>query len=347
MRQNVTLVTGGSGFVGSNVVVHLLARDEDARVVVLDRAIDDLAASCFEEFGQRVRVHLGDITDPDVFRAVAADVTGVVHCATVAHVPRWELVDPAQFVHVNIVGTTNVLEWARHHPSLRRFLYVSSGGVYGEPTALSPRGPQPESGPFNPPELYAISKYASELVCRRYAELFGLDLRIVRLSWVFGPMERTTSGRALMSPPYSIARAILDDRPVRVTRRTLEAVGDFLSAEDAAVTIGALLASHEPRASTYNIAAGRLTTFRELFTAAADAHSKARYVVVADDDPAADLDHDPELRRARWNAYDTSRVRAEFGWSPRPLVEQLASYLAWVLADPARRCPAVPAEGGE
>jgi nucleoside-diphosphate-sugar epimerase len=64
---------------------------------------------------------------------------------------------------------------------------------------------------------------------------------------------------------------------------------------------------------------------------------------VADDDRDADLDHDPSLRRARWNAYDISRIRDEFGWEPRPLVEQLATYFAWVAEDPATRCPAVSA----
>ena len=344
MKQNVTLVTGGAGFVGSNLVRSLLERDQHARVIVVDRAVDDLAESLFEPYGQRVQIRIGDITDPDVLLTAAgsADVTHLVHCAMVAHVPRWELADPAQFVHVNIVGTTNMLEWARQQPTLQRFLYVSSGGVYGDPTTLSPAGPQPEGGPFNPPELYAISKYASELICRRYAELFDLDLRIVRLSWVFGPMERATSGRALMSPPYVIARGIIEDRPLKVTERSLEAVGDFLSAEDIAEAMTAILAADAPRFSTYNIAAGQLTSFRALLSAAEALG--ARFDVVGDGDLDADLDHDPALRRARWNAYDIGRIRAEFGWAPRPLDAQLTSYIEWAQENPEQRCPAITAQ---
>ena len=344
MNKRVILVTGGAGFVGSNLVSRLLEHDDDVRVIVVDRAVDDLALARFAPFSHRIDVRLDDIVAPTGLEpAVVGDteITHVVHCAMVAHVPNWEFNDPTQFVHVNIVGTTNVLEWARRLPALRRFLYVSSGGVYGEPNAMSPSLAQPESGPCNPPELYAISKYASELICRRYGELFGLDVRIVRLSWVFGPMERVTSGRTLMSPPYAIARAIADDRPVLVTRRTLGAVGDFISAEDAANAIARLLFATEPAYGLYNVAAGKLTGFEELLAAAARAHHGARYVVVDDDDPRADIDHDPALRLARWNAYDIERMRREFEWEPRPLDEQLCSYLAWMLADPLERCPAV------
>ncbi len=345
MKARVILVTGGAGFVGSNVVRRLLESDDEVRVIVVDRAVDDLAKALFAPFSDRLQLHLCDIADPEGLETVvdSAMVTHVVHCAMVAHVPSWELENPTPFVHVNIVGTTNVLEWARRLPSLRRFLYVSSGGVYGEATAISPSLTQPESGPFNPPELYAISKYTSELICRRYGELFGLDVRIVRLSWVFGPMERVTPGRTLMSPPYAIARAIVEDRVLTVTRRTLAAVGDFISAEDTADAMTRLLSATEPGYSTYNIAAGRLIGFPELLDAAAQANQRARYVVVDDDDRDADIDHDPLLRLARWNAYDIERMRSDFAWEPRPLVEQLGSYLAWLLEDPWQRCPAVAA----
>lgn len=342
MSRKVTLVTGGAGFVGTNVVRHLLERDDVHHVIVFDRVIADQARDYLAPHGDRVQLHVGDITDLAAFDAVPdyEAVTHIVHGAMVAHVPAWELADPTQFVNVNVLGTINTLEWARRLPALRRFLYVSSGGVYGEAIESSPEGPQAEDGPFNPPELYAISKYASELLSRRYGALFGLDIRIARLSWVFGPMERVTSGRALMSPPYAIARALVEDRPVTVTRRTLAAVGDFLSAEDVAVGVATLLHAENPRHTAYNIALGTLTRFDALLEASALAQPAARFVVTDNDHPA-DLDHDPSLRRARWNAYDIGRMRREFDWEPRPLAEQLRTYLDWVLGDPIHRCPSL------
>ncbi len=342
MTPRTVLVTGGAGFVGSNFVERLLAEDPDVRVIVLDRAVDDLAHGLFAPFAERVTLQLGDITSPASLAAVAHqdEITHVVHAAMVAHVPEWEIDDPTRFVEVNIVGTSNVLEWARRLPALERFVYVSSGGVYGDATTDSPEAPQPETGPFNPPELYAISKYTSELMARRYGLLFGLEVRAVRLSWVFGPMERVTSSRTLMSPPYAIARALIEDRPVTVTRRSLTSVGDFLSSADIAPALRSLLYAAKPRHFAYNIAAGELTTIGDLLDLASRAQPGLRHVVVADGE-TADIDHDPTLRRARWNAYAIERMRSEFGWEPRPLADQLATYYAWVLANPAVRCPAV------
>ena len=306
-------------------------------MIVFDRSIDDLAKAFLAPFRDRVRLHTGDVTDPTSFDGVAEreTITHVVHGAMVAHVPEWEAADPSSYVNVNVVGTMNTLEWARRLPALRRFLYVSSGGVYGDPVESSPEATQPESGPFNPPELYAISKYTSELLTRRYGELFGLDARLVRLSWVFGPMERVTVGRTLLSPPHAIVSGIVEDRPVTVTRRSLAAVGDFLSAEDIADAIAVLLTASDLRHAAYNVAAGELTTFSALLDAAAQVEGRARFTVV-DDDQAADLDHDPALRRARWNAYDIGRIGNELGWRPRPLVEQLRTYFDWALDEPQR-----------
>ena len=336
MNHGTVLVTGGAGFVGSNVVRVALEQGAWSHAVVLDRTVDEVARAAFAPYGERVIVQLGDVTDLDCLRSLPRrdEITHVVHGAMIAHVPAWELDDPARYVHVNVGGTANVLAGARDLPALQRFVYVSSGAVYGEPTAASPRGTQPESGPLDPAETYGISKLASELVTRRHGALFDLDVRIARLSWVFGPMERPTPGRTIMSPPHAIVRAILDRRELRVTRRSLEAVGDFLSSEDAASGILALLSVEDPKHVAYNIALGRLAPFAELLEIVTDAHPAFVYRVVEDGE-AADVDHDPALRRARWNAYEIERIARDADWTPRPLAEQLRTYLAGALTRPA------------
>ena len=333
MNDGTILVTGGAGFVGSNVVRAALEHGRWSHAVVLDSVVDELASAAFTPYGDRVVVHLGDVTDPDCLRSLPRrdEITHVVHGAMIAHVSAWELEDPARYMHVNVGGTANVLAGARHLPALQRFLYVSSGAVYGEPTAASPPGTQPESGPLDPAETYGISKLASELVTRRLGTLFDLDVRIARLSWVFGPMERPTPGRTIMSPPHAIVRAILDRREFRVTRRSLDAVGDFLSSEDAASGIVALLAVENPGHVAYNIALGRLAPIAEVLEIVTEAHPAFSYRVVEDGE-TADLDHDPALRCARWNAYEIARIARDAGWTPRPLAEQLRTYLDWALA---------------
>jgi nucleoside-diphosphate-sugar epimerase len=327
--------------VGTNIVRAWLRQDADRRAVVVDISPPDAAAlEWFDGVASRIDFVVSDLAAADPLGAVRAPetITHVVHAAMIAHVPEWERSNPRRFLDVNIGGTVNALEWARSLPELERLIYVSTGGVYGEPTAASPTGPQPEDGPFNPPELYPISKLACEGICRRYAELFGLDLRITRLSGVFGPMERRTSGRTIMSAGHAIASALAAGRPLRVTRRSLDAGGDFLSAEDIAEATVRLLTTPAGslRHDTYNVAFGTFTGLSELLDAARGVAPALEVEVTESAATPADIDMNPADRLARWNAYAIDRARADLGWSPRPLRAQMASYLSWAAEDPRR-----------
>jgi nucleoside-diphosphate-sugar epimerase len=333
-------VTGGCGFVGSNILRAWLRGDDGRSAIAVDISSPDAAAvEWFADVAARLEFVQADLRDPLAFAGVSSPdtITHVVHAAMIAHVPEWEQSDPRRFLDVNIGGTVNALEWARTLPALERFVYISTGGVYGDPTAASPTGPQPEDGPFNPPELYPISKLACEAIARRYAALFGLDLRITRLSGVFGPMERRTSGRTIMSAGHAVASAICAGRPLRVSRRGLAAGGDFLSAEDIADGTVRLLTARADALhhAVYNLAFGTFTGLRELLDAAQTA-APALQIETAEPGGQTDIDMDPADRLARWNAYAIDRAEADLGWAPRPLREQISSYLTWVDGD-ARR----------
>ena len=342
-RSEMTvLLTGGCGLVGANLLRRLL-EDPEAEVIVLDlSAPDELLRQFLGTAVERATFIQADVSSAEGLAAGLSDVDtagvrAIVHGAILDHVPQWERDNTRAYVDVNLGGTINVLEWARRLPALDVFLYVGSGSVYGEPSPGTPDdGPQGEDGPMDPPEMYAITKYAAELVARRYGTLFGLDVRRVRLSGVFGPMERPTSGRRLMSPVHALARAAVTEAPLRVTARTLDSVGDHVSAEDVADGLARLIAVERVAYPVYNLADGRLTSFRELLDLV-EAAAIGVTVEVVDDASEADLDLDPANRRARWNAYDIRRARDDLGWSPRPLAEQLTSYLAWLGADPGRR----------
>ena len=326
---------------GTNIVRAWLREDAGRRAVAVDISPPDAAAvEWFADVADRIDFVRSDLAAADPLAAVAAPetITHVVHAAMIAHVPEWERATPRRFLDVNIGGTVNVLEWARGLPALERLVYISTGGVYGDPTPASPTGPQPEDGPFNPPELYPISKLACENIARRYAELFALDLRIVRLSGVFGPMERRTSGRTIMSAGHAIASALVTGRPLRVTPRSLEAGGDFLSAEDIADGLVRLLTAHAAalRHDTYNLAYGSFTGLGELLDAARSVAPELQIDVVEPARDEADIDMNPADRLARWNAYAIDRARADLGWSPRPLRAQVGSYLQWVDGDGGR-----------
>lgn len=335
------VVTGGAGLVGANLAHRILADDPDARAVLIEPSPPPSVVTEFlAPFADRVFHRVADVRDSAALDRLdpPTAATHLVHAAALCHVPGWERADPRPFLTVNIGGTANVLEWARHQPRLRRVLHISSGGVYGDPTPQHLGEPQGEDGPFNPPETYAMSKLAGEQVATRYGELYGIDVRVVRLSAVFGPLERVTVGRTLMSLPYAVARALGRNEPLRLSARSLDAVGDWLSATDVAVAARRVLFDQSLPDRVLNIAAGELTSVRTLLAAVAASAPQFRHEVV-DTGADPDLDMDPALRRARWNAYSIERVRRSTGWSPRPLVDQLDAYLRWADADPSRRCP--------
>ena len=334
------LVTGGAGFVMSNVVRALLSEHAETRAVVLDLGgRDEAAAEFLAPFAHRIDWVGGDIRDESVVERAFSfgEITHVVHGATLTHFEGWEREDPGRFMDVNVMGTIRLLERARRAAGLQRFVYVSSGAVYGEPVAGTPSGPQPESGPFDLPEMYAISKFSAEMVSRRYGELFDLDVARVRFSGVFGPMERRTGARCLMSAPYHMVRAHIERRPLRVTRGTLGAGGDFLSSEEVGEGVVALLGAPRCAHPAYNIAAGEFQPMTEVFEAFRSVAPEFDIEVV--DENRAEVAMNPDDRLARWNAYAIDRMRDDFGWSPRPLTEQMARYLGWVEEDPQRRCP--------
>lgn len=327
---------------GSNVVRGILEAGETTRVLALDLEPEWARLSEYlEPHADRVDAGVLDVTRPGDLAAVDpnGEVTHVVHAAAVAHVPEWERSDPKRFLKVNVTGAAHVLDWARSRPGLRRFVHVSSGGVYGDPTPQHPSGPQPEEGPFNPPEVYAISKLAGEQVARRYGQLYGLDVVVVRLSAVFGAMERPTTGRTLMSMPYLMARALGRGESLSLTPRTLDAAGDWLSAVDVGRAVCDLMFNLSgANGRSFNIAFGRLVGVRELIDSARQAAPDLE-LATGGDAATASIDMDPALRRARWNAYSIDRLTEATGWSPRPLATQLGEYFRWALEAPASRCP--------
>ncbi len=253
------LVTGATGFVMSVLARHWLEADPRAQLVVLDAAPPDAAAQrYFAPFAARLTVVVADVTQPDSWRAALARhaITHIVHGATVTPISRGtasaarrepEADNPARIIDVNVMGTVAMLDWARTLPDFKRFIYVSSGAVYKHHGPDRPGEPLPEDGYVMPRRLYGISKLASELIAERYADLFGLSTASVRPSSVYGPMDRVTASRNMHHVPHRIARLALDGVK-RVRVNTLEAVGDYIHAEDVARAIVSLL--HAPRCTT-------------------------------------------------------------------------------------------------
>jgi len=336
------LVTGATGFVMSVLGRYWLDADPQARLVVLDTApLDAAALRYFAPVKDRVQVLVADVTRPETWRdaMIGNEITHIVHGATITPLSRGtaaeakrepEAENPARIIEVNVMGTVAMLDWARTLPGLKRFIYVSSGAVYKHHGPDRPGEPLPEDGYVMPRRLYGISKLTSELITERYGDLFGLSTASVRPSSVYGTMDRVTASRNFRHVPNRLAHMALDGR-MRVRVNTLDAVGDYLHAEDAASGIVSLLHAPNLRYSAYNLAAGTTATVRDLVEWIAEKVPGFHAEIAAPEE--ADLVQDATLASGMWGAYDISRITTETGWKPRPTREALHAYMDWIVAE--------------
>jgi UDP-glucose 4-epimerase len=174
-----TLVTGGAGFIGSNLVDALLARGDDVTVV------DDLSTGSAANISDGATLAQVSITDPaGLAEAFAAGPEVVFHLGAQIDVRR-SVADPAFDVAVNVGGTVNVLEAARA-AGARHVVFASTGGaIYGDADEV----PTPETHPARPAAPYGQSKLSAEGYVRLYEELKGIRATSLRFANVYGPRQ--------------------------------------------------------------------------------------------------------------------------------------------------------------
>jgi UDP-glucose 4-epimerase len=178
------LVTGGAGFIGSNIVDELVRRNHE--VVVLD----DLSAgneSNLSSVRNKIDLRIGSITDLATVQSAVKGVDYLIHLAARTSVPR-SVKDPLETNFVNVDGTLNVLVAARD-ARVRRFVYAASSSAYGETTTL----PKTESMQPEPISPYGVAKYVGELYARAFGRTYGLENVSIRYFNVFGPRQDPTS----------------------------------------------------------------------------------------------------------------------------------------------------------
>jgi len=180
----VWLVTGGGGFIGSNLVRALLARGKPIRV--LDNFSTGFRAN-LEEVLPRIELREGDIRDAGTCRRACEGAEVVFHEAAIPSVPR-SMEDPQLCFDANIVGTHNMLLAARG-AGVRRFLFAASSSAYGAGEEL----PKCETLPVRPVSPYAAAKAAGELLCATFYRAFGLQTLSLRYFNIFGPRQDPTN----------------------------------------------------------------------------------------------------------------------------------------------------------
>jgi len=306
------LVTGGSGFIGSNLVRLLLAERPGWRVLNLDKLTyagnpENLADLSGHPGYRFVR---GDVCDgPLVGRLLREErIEAVLHLAAESHVDR-SILEPAVFIETNVRGTQVLLEAARE-TGLARFLHVSTDEVYG---SLGETGLFTEDTPLAPSSPYSASKAGSDLLALAYAHTFGLPVVVTRCSNNYGPYQFPEKLIPLM-----IANALRDE-PLPVYGDGMN-VRDWIHVEDHCR--GLLAALERGRAGqVYNLG-GRserhnIDIVRQVLRLLGKPESLVRFVK---DRPGHD----------RRYAIDPAKAERELGFSPRRRFEEgLAATVAW------------------
>ncbi|MCL5103749.1 MAG: SDR family oxidoreductase [Armatimonadetes bacterium] len=197
------LVTGGAGFIGSNIVEALVARGDE--VVVLD----NLSTGKIENLSQvrdRIEFIEGDIRYLDTVREAVRGIDFITHQAALGSVPR-SIADPRTSNDVNITGTLNVLIAAKD-AGVKRVVFASSSSVYGDTVEL----PKHEGIKPNPRSPYALTKLAGEEYCRIFHQVYGLETVALRYFNVFGPRQDPNSQYAAVIPLF-ISAALRNESP--------------------------------------------------------------------------------------------------------------------------------------
>jgi nucleoside-diphosphate-sugar epimerase len=200
------LVTGGAGFIGSNIVKKILENGDFVRVV------DNFSTGRrenIEEFLNNSNFELieGDITDLEVAKRVVNGIDFVLHQAAIPSVQR-SVEDPLRSNNANINGTLNMLIASRD-AKIKKFVYAASSSAYGDNPAL----PKKEDFPPMPISPYALTKYTGERYCQIFWKLYSLPTICLRYFNVFGPKQNPKSQYAAVIPNF-ISAFIKNEEPV-------------------------------------------------------------------------------------------------------------------------------------
>ncbi|HEV2436336.1 MAG TPA: dTDP-glucose 4,6-dehydratase [Verrucomicrobiae bacterium] len=321
------LITGGAGFIGSNVIHHVIDRPEVTRLVNLDC----LTYAGHLENLEKVSRHPKYVFEQVDLRDKAAGlrvvkqygITHVMHLAAESHVDR-SITGPGDFIHTNVVGTFNLLEacraiWSGHFTD-KRFHHVSTDEVYG---SLGPTGFFEETTPYAPNSPYSASKAASDMLVRAYHHTYGLPTVITNCSNNYGPFQFPEK----LIPV--VIQSILARQPVPVYGDGLN-VRDWLYVRDHAEALWLVL-TRGALGETYNIGGHNEWANLRIVELICDlidelapglgGHSR-KLISFVKDRPGHD----------RRYAIDASKIQRKLGWTPAHKFEQgIRETVQWYL----------------
>lgn len=306
------LVTGGAGFIGSNVVSLLLAKRIDVKV------LDNLSTGYKKNLeSMPVDFIEGDVRDTELVESATREVDMIFHlAASIGNVKS--LNNPREDSEINVLGTLNILEAARK-AKVGRIIYSSSAAIFGELITM----PIDEGHPQNPDSPYGVSKLAAEKYMLCFGKLYGMTVICLRYFNVYGVNQRYDA--------YGNVIPIFADRLITGEPLIIygdgEQTRDFVNVKNVAMA-NYLAATMAKESAVYNMGSGTNITINEL----------ARLVQEASGITATSIVHAPprpaEVRHCR---ADITRANEDFGFSPDSDIRTgLKEYFDWFKKDRAR-----------
>lgn len=294
MKHKKVVITGGAGFIGSNIAEELASDNE---VIIIDDLSSGRLPNIEHLLGMpNVRFMQGTITDLPLLTQAFAGADYIFHEAALASVPL-SIEDPVRANEVNILGTLNVLVAARDCHA-RKVVFASSCAVYGDAPSL----PAQETMPLQPLSPYAVTKAAGELYCAVFCQVYGLPTVCLRYFNVYGPRQDPKSEYAAVVPKF--ITAALSGRPLTIFgdgRQTR----DFIFVKDV-VAANILAAKTDGVAGVLNIGSGRQTSVIDL----------ANLVLKLTGRDMQPVHHPPQPGEIRHSFADVSRAK-ELGYNPK------------------------------
>ena len=307
------LVTGGSGFVGLNIVEQLVARGEP--VSVFDVSQPKVPGAAFDQ-GDTTRVARLE----EVFAKRKPHT--VIHLAAITADAKRDAKEPQLIAQVNLVGTLNVLEAAKKHGA-KRFVHASTGAVFGAAGMGAP-APLREDDRVEPGSMYALTKYAAERAVLRMAELWSMDVRVGRFATVYGKWEHATGARDVLSPPTEIARIALAGGEA-----VFPSLGDndYIYAPDQAGALIALMDARAPKHRLYHLGTGVAWPLPEWCAALQRKFPAFRWREAADWNECNVRPLAPGTR----TRFDTRRLVDDLGWKARfDVASSCDDFVSWL-----------------